>query len=128
MLRKKFIYFLPAIVLILAFAGCEKASNDDSVQSYSSITKSSQTDLQKFEYSNEDQTLEKITKIVDIALQNQMFRSSLKANAMKMLDGDYDVFIDFNEHAQRGVEMGLISAADIYNEQVSDLDNKIEIV
>lgn len=128
MLPKKIIYFFPAIVLILVFAGCEKVSNDDPEQSFSNDKKTTQTDLQKFEYSTEDQTLEKITKIVDIALKNQMFRSSLKANAMKMVDGDYDVFIDFDENTQRGVENGLLSASNSYNEEVNDVDNMIDIV
>ncbi len=128
MLPKKIIYFFPAIVLILVFAGCEKVSNDYPEQSFSNDKKATQTDLQKFEYSTEDQTLEKITKIVDIALQNQMFRSSLKANAMKMVDGDYDVFIDFNQNKTRGVEEGLINAARIYNDEVNEQINIVNLV
>ena len=87
--------------------------------------KATQTNLQKYEYTSEDQSLEQITEIVNIALKNQMFKASLKTKAMKMVDGDYDVFIDFDENEQRGVEKGLITAANNYNEQVNDSDNKL---
>jgi hypothetical protein len=102
-------------LFIFLFLGCEDVNYQNSIENpelQDAMIKKSKLheELPKYNYSKNDKKIEEFTKIVNYALKNKGFRKSLKNQALERRDGDFNVFLNFENKKSRNVEAGLIRA------------------